>query len=83
MWCIHVAVKYFPSKPFIETDTCLETGILRFVSKSLFLLVFQYTRVWIPDPDEVWRSAELTKDYNEGDKSLQLRLEDDTVSAGP
>uniref|UniRef100_A0A8C4L8B8 Unconventional myosin-Vb n=1 Tax=Equus asinus asinus TaxID=83772 RepID=A0A8C4L8B8_EQUAS len=41
-----------------------------------------YTRVWIPDPDEVWRSAELTKDYKEGDKSLQLRLEDDTVSPG-
>ncbi|MXQ79824.1 hypothetical protein E5288_WYG007073 [Bos mutus] len=39
-----------------------------------------YTRVWIPDPDEVWRSAELTKDYKEGDKSLQLRLEDETVS---
>ncbi|ELR63004.1 Myosin-Vb, partial [Bos mutus] len=41
-------------------------------------LLFQYTRVWIPDPDEVWRSAELTKDYKEGDKSLQLRLEDET-----
>ncbi|KAI4555093.1 hypothetical protein MJT46_015479 [Ovis ammon polii x Ovis aries] len=38
-----------------------------------------YTRVWIPDPDEVWRSAELTKDYKEGDKSLQLRLEDETL----
>lgn len=30
----------------------------------------------------MWRSAELTKDYKEGDKSLQLRLEDDTVSVG-
>lgn len=30
----------------------------------------------------MWRSAELTKDYKEGDKSLQLRLEDETVSAG-
>ncbi|XP_060028315.1 unconventional myosin-Vb [Erinaceus europaeus] len=40
---------------------------------------FQDTRVWIPDPDEVWRSAELTKDYKEGDKSLQLRLEDGTT----
>ncbi|XP_031221900.1 unconventional myosin-Vb isoform X2 [Mastomys coucha] len=43
----------------------------------------EYTRVWIPDPDEVWRSAELTKDYNEGDKSLQLRLEDDTILEYP
>lgn len=39
----------------------------------------KYTRVWIPDPDEVWRSAELTKDYKDGDESLQLRLEDDTI----
>ncbi|XP_072808368.1 unconventional myosin-Vb-like isoform X1 [Vicugna pacos] len=43
----------------------------------------QYTRVWIPDPDEVWRSAELTKDYKEGEKSLQLRLEDETVREYP
>ncbi|KAL0613231.1 Unconventional myosin-Vb [Plecturocebus cupreus] len=41
----------------------------------------QCTRVWIPDPDEVWRSAELTKDYKEGDKSLQLRLEDETMES--
>ncbi|XP_040840603.1 unconventional myosin-Vb [Ochotona curzoniae] len=39
----------------------------------------KYTRVWIPDPDEVWCSAELTKDYKEGDKCLQLRLEDETT----
>uniref|UniRef100_A0A8C3BZK8 Myosin N-terminal SH3-like domain-containing protein n=1 Tax=Cairina moschata TaxID=8855 RepID=A0A8C3BZK8_CAIMO len=38
----------------------------------------QYTRVWIPDPDEVWKSAEIIKDYKEGDKSLQLKLEDET-----
>ncbi|KAB0358486.1 hypothetical protein FD754_002642 [Muntiacus muntjak] len=42
-----------------------------------------YTRVWIPDPDDVWRSAELTKDYQEGDKSLQLRLEDETIQEYP
>jgi hypothetical protein len=55
--------------------------MLHFVSK-FFLLVLQYTRVWIPDPDEVWRSAELIKDFKEGEKSLQLKLEDETVSAG-
>ena len=49
---------------------------------DFLVLIFQYTRVWIPDPDEVWRSAELTKDYEEGEKSLQLRLEDETVSVG-
>lgn len=39
----------------------------------------QTARVWIPDTEEVWRSAELTKDYNNGDSSLQLLLEDGTV----
>uniref|UniRef100_A0A8C8SJE9 Myosin VB n=1 Tax=Pelusios castaneus TaxID=367368 RepID=A0A8C8SJE9_9SAUR len=42
-----------------------------------------YTRVWIPDPDEVWKSAEIIKDYKEGDKSLHLKLEDDTIYQYP
>uniref|UniRef100_A0A674G8C3 Myosin VB n=1 Tax=Taeniopygia guttata TaxID=59729 RepID=A0A674G8C3_TAEGU len=42
-----------------------------------------YTRVWIPDPDEVWRSAEIIKDYKVGDKSLQLKLEDETLYEYP
>ncbi|XP_012931424.1 unconventional myosin-Vb isoform X1 [Heterocephalus glaber] len=46
-------------------------------------LYSQYTRVWIPDPDEVWSSAELTKDYKEGEKSLQLKLEDETIREYP
>uniref|UniRef100_A0A672JLA9 Unconventional myosin-Va n=1 Tax=Salarias fasciatus TaxID=181472 RepID=A0A672JLA9_SALFA len=36
-------------------------------------------RVWIPDAEEVWKSAELTKDYKGGDASLQLMLEDGKV----
>ncbi|XP_034536062.1 unconventional myosin-Va isoform X2 [Notolabrus celidotus] len=35
-------------------------------------------RVWIPDTEEVWKSAELSKDYKNGDASLQLILEDGT-----
>ncbi|XP_029317332.1 unconventional myosin-Va isoform X4 [Cottoperca gobio] len=35
-------------------------------------------RVWIPDAEEVWKSAELTNDYKHGDVSLQLMLEDGT-----
>ncbi|KAF7659097.1 hypothetical protein LDENG_00002920 [Lucifuga dentata] len=35
-------------------------------------------RVWIPDVEEVWKSAELTKDYKSSDASLQLVLEDGT-----
>ncbi|XP_010725383.1 unconventional myosin-Vb-like [Meleagris gallopavo] len=37
------------------------------------------TRVWILDPEEVWKSAEITQDYKEGDRSLHLQLEDGTV----
>ncbi|XP_069885270.1 unconventional myosin-Vb isoform X3 [Dipodomys merriami] len=49
----------------------------------LYYYTQQYTRVWIPDPDEVWRSAELTKNYKEGEKSLQLKLEDETIREYP
>lgn len=35
--------------------------------------------MWIPDAEEVWKSAELNKDYKNGDASLQLMLEDGTV----
>lgn len=45
--------------------------------------VIHNTRVWIPDPEDVWRPAELTRDYKEGDRSLQLRLEDDTIREYP
>uniref|UniRef100_A0A3B4EBV1 Unconventional myosin-Va n=1 Tax=Pygocentrus nattereri TaxID=42514 RepID=A0A3B4EBV1_PYGNA len=38
----------------------------------------RYARVWIPDSEEVWRSAELTKDYKQGDTVLHLQLEDGT-----
>uniref|UniRef100_A0A8B9GMM7 Unconventional myosin-Va n=1 Tax=Amazona collaria TaxID=241587 RepID=A0A8B9GMM7_9PSIT len=39
----------------------------------------QYARVWIPDAEEVWKSAELLKDYKPGDEVLQLRLEEGKV----
>ncbi|XP_077944662.1 unconventional myosin-Vb isoform X4 [Gasterosteus aculeatus] len=38
----------------------------------------KYTRVWIPDPDHVWRAAEIVRDYKEGEPVLHLTLEDDT-----
>lgn len=44
-----------------------------------FLFVFQFARVWIPDPEEVWKSAELLKDYKPGDKVLLLHLEEGKV----
>ncbi|XP_038646436.1 unconventional myosin-Vb isoform X2 [Scyliorhinus canicula] len=40
-------------------------------------LYSKYTKVWIPDPEDVWKSAEITKDYKEGDGALHLKLEDE------
>ncbi|XP_019389108.1 PREDICTED: unconventional myosin-Va isoform X10 [Crocodylus porosus] len=39
-------------------------------------LYTKFARIWIPDPEEVWKSAELLKDYKPGDKVLHLRLEE-------
>ncbi|XP_032425079.1 unconventional myosin-Vb isoform X1 [Xiphophorus hellerii] len=36
------------------------------------------TRVWVPDPDDVWKAAEITRDYKEGEAVLHLQLEDGT-----
>nr|XP_004662536.2 unconventional myosin-Vc isoform X1 [Jaculus jaculus] len=41
-------------------------------------LYAQYNRVWVPDPEEVWKSAVIAKDYRVGDKALRLLLEDGT-----
>lgn len=41
--------------------------------------VSQCARVWIPDTEEVWKSAELIKDYKNGDPFLHLMLEDGKV----
>ncbi|XP_075907269.1 unconventional myosin-Va isoform X3 [Nelusetta ayraudi] len=46
------------------------------MNRELEFMFVDCARVWIPDAEEVWRSAELTKDYNNGDVSLQLLLED-------
>ncbi|PNI74806.1 MYO5A isoform 5 [Pan troglodytes] len=42
-------------------------------------LYTKFARVWIPDPEEVWKSAELLKDYKPGDKVLLLHLEEGKV----
>ncbi|XP_034402698.1 unconventional myosin-Vb isoform X1 [Cyclopterus lumpus] len=38
----------------------------------------KFTRVWIPDPDDVWKAAEIVRDYKEGEPVLHLKLEDET-----
>uniref|UniRef100_A0AAQ6AR26 Myosin VAb n=1 Tax=Amphiprion ocellaris TaxID=80972 RepID=A0AAQ6AR26_AMPOC len=42
-------------------------------------LYSKYARVWLPDAEEVWKSAELIKDYTPGDLTLSLQLEDGTT----
>ncbi|XP_059191522.1 unconventional myosin-Va-like [Centropristis striata] len=42
-------------------------------------LYTKYARVWLPDAGEVWKSAELIKDYTPGDLKLTLQLDDGTV----
>ncbi|XP_053127781.1 unconventional myosin-Vc isoform X2 [Hemicordylus capensis] len=45
---------------------------------ALVELYTQYNRVWIPDPEEVWRSAEIITNYKIGNHILHLQLEDGT-----
>nr|XP_048723478.1 LOW QUALITY PROTEIN: unconventional myosin-Vc [Caretta caretta] len=45
---------------------------------ALAELYTQYNSVWIPDNEEVWQSAEITKNYKTGDHVLHLLLEDGT-----
>ncbi|PKU48096.1 unconventional myosin-vc [Limosa lapponica baueri] len=45
---------------------------------ALAELYTQYNRVWIPDNEEVWQSAEITKNYKAGDRFLHVQLEDGT-----
>uniref|UniRef100_A0A8B9NLF6 Myosin VC n=1 Tax=Accipiter nisus TaxID=211598 RepID=A0A8B9NLF6_9AVES len=45
---------------------------------ALAELYTQYNRVWIPDNEEVWQSAEITKNYKTGDCFLHVQLEDGT-----
>ncbi|XP_013869025.1 unconventional myosin-Va [Austrofundulus limnaeus] len=35
-------------------------------------------RVWLPDAAEVWKAAELVRDYSPGDLTLSLQLDDGT-----
>uniref|UniRef100_A0A8C5JQZ6 Myosin VC n=1 Tax=Junco hyemalis TaxID=40217 RepID=A0A8C5JQZ6_JUNHY len=50
---------------------------------ALAELYTQYNRVWIPDNEEVWQSAEITKNYKAGDSFLHVQLEDGTELSYP
>uniref|UniRef100_A0A8C5MR20 Unconventional myosin-Va n=1 Tax=Leptobrachium leishanense TaxID=445787 RepID=A0A8C5MR20_9ANUR len=73
---------FFPlfSSPFLTLPPVLPPFLslseLFLHSPWLLLLFGERARVWIPDPEEVWKSAELTRDYKLGDNVLHLRLEE-------
>lgn len=48
-------------------------------SDPLSPVSLQGARVWIPDSVDVWRVAEITRGYKEGDTVLHLRLEGGSV----
>ncbi|XP_031420587.1 unconventional myosin-Vc [Clupea harengus] len=50
---------------------------------ALSELYTKYNRVWISDPEEVWQSAEILKDYKPGDDVLELQLENGTEMRYP
>ncbi|KAM4553324.1 unconventional myosin-Vc [Fundulus diaphanus] len=50
---------------------------------ALSELYTKYNRVWIPDDQHVWKSAEITKDFRSGDNVLELLLEDGTKHLHP
>ncbi|XP_006628720.1 unconventional myosin-Vc isoform X1 [Lepisosteus oculatus] len=45
---------------------------------ALSELYTKFNRVWIPDPEDVWKSAEILKDFKPGENVLDLQLEDGT-----
>uniref|UniRef100_A0A8C3Y8F3 Myosin VC n=25 Tax=Passeriformes TaxID=9126 RepID=A0A8C3Y8F3_CATUS len=51
--------------------------------KYCLVFLLQYNRVWIPDNEEVWQSAEITKNYKAGDRFLHVQLEDGTELSYP
>ena len=62
----------------IQVKVCF-IGVSVAFQDVYFGLVPQSARVWLPDPEEVWRSAELTRAFTPGDQVLSLRLEDGSV----
>ncbi|XP_061630695.1 unconventional myosin-Vc isoform X1 [Phyllopteryx taeniolatus] len=45
---------------------------------ALIQLYTQFNKVWIPDAEHVWKSAEIVRDFHFGDHILQLLLENGT-----
>lgn len=63
---------------YIDSVTCLNNSKLS--TCHIWHHSHQYNRVWIPDAEHVWKSAEIMRDFQSGDNVLELLLEDGTVS---
>ncbi|XP_045562064.1 unconventional myosin-Vc [Salmo salar] len=50
---------------------------------ALSELYTKYNRVWIPDAEHVWKSAEILRDFKPGDDTLKLQFEDGTEMMYP
>nr|XP_046208191.1 unconventional myosin-Vc-like isoform X1 [Oncorhynchus gorbuscha] len=50
---------------------------------ALSELYTKYNRVWIPDAEHVWKSAEILRDFKPGDEALELQLDDGTEMVYP
>ncbi|XP_068168579.1 unconventional myosin-Vc [Antennarius striatus] len=50
---------------------------------ALLELYTQYNRVWIPDAEHVWKSADIIGDFHFGDNVLELLFEDGTEEYYP
>uniref|UniRef100_A0A1A7ZSH0 Myosin VC n=1 Tax=Nothobranchius furzeri TaxID=105023 RepID=A0A1A7ZSH0_NOTFU len=50
---------------------------------ALLELYTKFNRVWIPDTEHVWKSAEITRDFHPGENALGLLLEDGTEHQYP
>ncbi|KAM6936964.1 unconventional myosin-Vc [Xenentodon cancila] len=50
---------------------------------ALLELYSKYNRVWIPDAEHVWKSAEITKNFHSGDTILEVLVEDGTEYQHP
>lgn len=51
---------------------------LQMYCTKVFLLL-QGARIWIPDPDHIWRAAELLEDYK-GQNKIKIQYEEGEVS---
>lgn len=48
-----------------------------YVFVLILICCVKRARVWIPDPEMVWKAAVILKDYKEGDESLKIRLQNE------